>query len=212
MFPFYSKKSGMISEFTNLRPMSILQYISKFTERAIFNQMHAHLTSHGLYPPFQSVYRKYHSTETAILKVQTDILMNLDSQHVTLLMLLDLSAAFDKVDNGVLLNCLSPSFGIRGSALPWFAFYLLNRSHHLSFDPNLSDKFSLQCGVPQGSCLGPLLFTICASKLFEVIKNYLPQSQAYADYMQVYLSFNALACLQNDAVEAMKECIQAIRS
>ena len=89
--------------------------------------------------------------------------MNLDSQRVTLLVLLDLSAAFDTVDHGVLLNRLSTSFGIRGSALQWFASYLLNRSQRVSFDQNLSDKFNLHCGVPQGSCLGPLLFTIYAS-------------------------------------------------
>ena len=78
---------------------------------------------------------------------------------------------------------------------------------------NLSEKFNLQCGVPQGSCLGPLLFTIYASKLFEVIKNYLPQSHEYANDAQLYLSFNAdSACSQNDAVEAMERCIQAIRS
>ena len=83
----------------------------------------------------------------------------------------------------------------------------------MSFDQNLSEKFSLQCVVSQGSCLGPLLFTICASKLFEVIKNYLPQSHEYADHTQLYLSFNAgSACSQNDAVEAMEQCIQAIRS
>ena len=67
--------------------------------------------------------------------------------------------------------------------------------------------------IPQGSCLGPLLFTIYASKLFEVIKNYLPQSQAYADDTQLYLLFNAdSACSQNDAVEAIEQCIEAIRS
>ena len=156
------KKSGVLSEFTNLRPVSNLQYVSKLTERAVFDQTHAHLTSHGLYPPFQSAYRKYHSTETALLKVQNDMLMNLDSQRVTLLVLLDLSAVFYTVDHGVLLNRLSTSFEVRGSALPWFTSYPLN----------------LQCGVSQGSCLGPLLFTIYASKLFEVVKNYLPQSYA----------------------------------
>ena len=207
------KKSGVISEFTNLRPVSNLQYISKLTERAVFDQTHAHLTSHGLYPPFQSAYRKCHSTETALLKVQNDILMNLDSQRVTLLVMLDLSAALDTVDHGVLLNRLSTTFGVRGSALQWFASYLLNRSQRVSFDQKLSENFKLQCGVPQGSCLGPLLFTINASKLFEVIKNYLPHSHAYADDTQLYLSFNPdLACSQNDAVEAMEQCIQAIRS
>ena len=126
------KKYGVLSEFTNLRPVSNLQYVSKLTERAVFDQTHAHLTSHGLYPPFQSGYRKCHSTETALLKVQNDILMNLDSQRVTLLVLLDVSAAFDRFDYGVLLNRLSTSFGVRGSALQWFTSYLLNRRSCLS--------------------------------------------------------------------------------
>ena len=151
--------------------MSNLQYVLKLTERAVSDQTHAHLTSHGLYPPFQSAYRKCHSTETALLKVQNNILMNLNTQRITLLVLLDLSAAFDTVDHGVLLNHLSTSFGVRGSALQWFTSYLLNRSQRVSFDQNLS-KFNLQCGVPQLSCLGPLLFTIYTSKLFEAIKNY----------------------------------------
>ena len=137
--------------------------------------------------------------------------MNLDSQRVTLLVLLDLSAAFDTVDHGALLNRLSTSFGVRGSALQWFTSYLLNRLQCVSFDQNVLEKFNLQCGVPQGSCLGPLLFTIYASKLFEDIKNYLPQSHAHADDTQLYLSFNAdSACLQNDAVEAMEQCKQAM--
>ena len=186
--------------------MSNLQWVLKLTELAVFDQTHAHLTSYGLYPPFQSAHRKCHSNETALLKVQNDILMSLDSQRVTLLVLLGLSAAFDTVDHGVLVSRLSTSFGVRGSALQWFTSYLLNRSQRVSF-------FNLQCGVPQGSCLGPLLFTIYASKLFEVIKNYLPQSHAYADDTQLYLSFNAdSACSQKDTVEAMEQCIQAIRS
>ena len=81
----------------------------------------------------------------------------------------------------------------------------------MSFDQNLSEQFNLQCHVPEGSCLGPLLFTIYASKPFEVIKNYLPQSHTYTDDTQLYLSFNAdSACSQNDAVEAMEQCIPAI--
>ena len=188
--------------------MSNLQYVSKLTERAVFDQTYAYLTSHGLYPPFQSAHRKCYSTETTLSKVKNDILMKLDSQPATLLV-----AAFDTVDHRMLLNRLSRSFGVRGSALEWFTSYLLNRSQRVSFDQNLSEKFNLQCGVPQGSCLGPLLFTIYASKLFEVIKNYLPQPHAYADDTQLYLSCNAdSACSQNDAVEAIEQCIQAIRS
>ena len=111
------KKSGVLSEFTNLRPVSNLQYVSKLTERAVFDQTHAYLTSHGLYPPFQSAYRKCHSTKTALFKVQNDILMNLDSQRVTLLVLLDLRSTFETVDHGVSLNRLRTSVGVRGSTL-----------------------------------------------------------------------------------------------
>lgn len=123
--------------------------------------------------------------------MQNDILMGLDSQHVTILVLLDMSAAFDTVDHGVLLNHLSTSFRVGGSALQGFTSYLLNRSQRVSFDQNLLEMFNSHCSVLQGSCPGPLLFTIYAIKLFQVIKNYLPQAHKYADDTQLYLSFNA---------------------
>ena len=113
----------------------------------------------------------HHSTEIALPKVHNDILMNMDSQRLTLLVLLDLSAAFDTVDHEVLLNRLSTSFGVRGSALHWFVSYLSNRSQRVSFDQKLSENFQLAWGVPQRSCLGPLLFMNYANKLFEVIKS-----------------------------------------
>ena len=119
------KSTGLVSEFANLRPISNLQFISKLVERAVFEQMHAHMIHYSLYPVLQSAYRKCHSTETALLKVQNDILMNMNSQHVTLLVLLDLSAAFDTVDHEVLLNRLKSSIGISGTALKWFASYLV---------------------------------------------------------------------------------------
>lgn len=105
------KKAG-INDFGNLRPVSNLQYVSKLTERAVFDQVHIHLTTHDLYPKLQSAYRRGHSTETALLKIHNDILMAMDRQHVILLVLLDLSAAFDTVEHSVLLSRLSNSFGI----------------------------------------------------------------------------------------------------
>ena len=114
------KKFGLLSDFTNLRPVSNLQFVSKLTERTVCDQTHAHLVKHELYPILQSAYRKGHSTETALLKVQNDILMSMDRQRVSLLILLDLSAAFDTVNHCVLLDRLRTSFGIRGLALQWF--------------------------------------------------------------------------------------------
>ena len=96
--------------------------------------------------------------------------MNMDTQRVTLLVLLDLTAALDTVDHEVLLNRLRSSFEIKGTALRWFASYLCNGWQRISFNQEVSERFDLTCSVPQGSCLGPLLFSIYASKIFEIIK------------------------------------------
>ena len=106
----------------------------------------------------------------------------MDRQQVTLLVLLDLSVAFDTIDHAT--RRLKTSFGIEGKALEWFLSYLSNRSQRVVFGDGLSDGLHLPCGVPQGSCLGPLLFTMYASKLFQVIKEHLPS--AHADDSQLY--------------------------
>ena len=92
-------KSGLDTVFKNYRPVSNLSFISKVTERAVFLQIDNHTKKHDLYPSLQSAYRKNHSTETALLKVTNDTLMEMNSQHAALLVLLDLSAAFDTVDH-----------------------------------------------------------------------------------------------------------------
>ena len=89
------KKPGLDLLFKNYRPVSNLQYVSKLTERMVFEQIHTHMMTHSLYPEFQSAYRKNHSTETALVRVTNDILMKMNIQEVTLLVMLDLSATFD---------------------------------------------------------------------------------------------------------------------
>ena len=134
------KKPGLESLFKNLRPVSNLAHISKLTERAVFNQIYDHLVRSGLYPQLQSAYRRYHSTETALVKVANDILLNMNSQRVTLLVLLDLSAAFDTVDHAILLKRLTTDFGIGRKALEWFSSYLSGRSRRFLFEGTTSDS------------------------------------------------------------------------
>ena len=89
------KKPGLDpTQLNNLRPVSNLNFISKLTERAVFDQIHSHMSRFALYPTLQSAYLKGHSTETALMKVQNDIFMNMNCKHITNLLLLDLSAAF----------------------------------------------------------------------------------------------------------------------
>ena len=162
------KKDGLDLVFKNFRPISNLQYISKLAETAVAKQLRNYMSLNHLFPVFQSAYRQHHSTETALLKVKNEILMNMNKQHVTLLVLLDLSVAFDTVDHCTLLQRLQSSLGVRGKVLSWLASYLSGRSQRILINETLSDSFDLECGVPQGSCLGPLLFTIYTSKLFEI--------------------------------------------
>ena len=187
--------------------------MSKLVERAVFDQIHAHLSEHDLYPLLQSAYRRGHSTETALRKIYNDILMAMNRQEVVLLVLLDLSAAFDTVEHSVLLSRLSTSFGIRGTALEWFVSYPSGRSQRVSLSGKCSESLQLNQGVPQGSCLGLLVFTLYASKLFEVVKRHLPSVHAYADDTQLYLAFKP-GCASNtdDAIAAMERCVNEIRA
>ena len=98
---------------------------------------------------FQSGLRKYHSTETALLKAQNDILMSRDNKAMILLVLLALSAAFDTIEHSILLNVLQQDFGVVGTALNWFDSFLSGRKQRILVGDKTSDDFNLNCGVPR---------------------------------------------------------------
>ena len=107
--------------------------------------------------------------------MKNDILLNMDAQKVTLLVLLDLSAAFDTVRHDILLDRLRSRLGVTDQALNcWFTSYLFDRTQRVSVNGGLSDTFPLAQGVPQGSCLGPLLLTVYTSELFDIVGRLLP--------------------------------------
>ena len=123
--------------------------------------MQSYMAANQLYPALQFPYRQHHSTETALLKVKNDILMSMNNHHASLLVVLGLSAAFDTVDQAILLVCLRDELGVSGTVLLLFSSYFTNRTQTVLIDYVYSDKFYVKFSVPQGSCLGPLLFTIC---------------------------------------------------
>ena len=128
--------------FKNYRPVSNLAYASKIVETAVAKQLQHYLFSNDLFPVRQSAYRHKHSIETVLLKVTNDILLNMNDQRVTLLLLLDLSAAFDTVDHDTLLHQLQFTFGINGKVLSWFSSYLSGRSQQIAFNEALSTSIS----------------------------------------------------------------------
>ena len=115
-----------------------------------------------------SAYRKYHSTKTAVLSVLEGLLTKSDQKLVSILALLDLSAAFDTLDHAILLRRLESTFGISEVALSWFESYLSDRTQSVVVDGLISTPIPLVFGVPQGSVLGPVLFTLYSQLLSDV--------------------------------------------
>jgi hypothetical protein len=147
--------------------------------------------SAGRLDPNQSAYRPGCSTETALLKVTNDLYHAMDSGKVTSLITLDISAAFDTIDVSILMERLHRYFGVRGVALEWLRSYLTDRRQYVKINDNASEVSKLQAGVPQGSVLGPILFSLFLAPLAEVIDSFGIMHHQYADDSTLYHSFSS---------------------
>ena len=156
--PLLKKPAFDPGSLANYRPISNLTFISKVLEKVVASQLCEFLHSNSLFEEFQSGFRAHHSTETALLKVANDLLLASDSGLLSVLMLLDLSAAFDTIDHHILLRRLEELLGIRGTALAWLKSYLSDRFQFVHVNNESSVHTRVRYGVPQGSVLGPILF------------------------------------------------------
>ncbi len=207
------KQLGLQLVLPNYRPVSNLPFIAKITERAVIDQEKSHMELNCPLPDCASAYRDGHSTESALIKVQSDILHNMQRQRVTLLVLIDLSAAFDTIDHTILFDTLERKFGISGIALEWHKSYLHGHQQCVNINGTRSCPLNLKYGVPQGSCLGPVLFSQYASTIFDVIKKHLEGAHAYADDHHVYLAFNPNSDVsQQNAIDCMESCLVDVKS
>ena len=160
-----SKKIGLDLITKNYRPVSNLSFMSKLVERCMLTQFNNHGEDNQLMPDYQSAYRSNYSCETSLVKLVNDILWDFKNQIVVALVALDLSAAFDTVDDKVLLDVLTTRFGVSRGAYNWFSSYLRPRSCLVEIENLRSSERSLEFSVPQGSCGHPVLYSVYASSL-----------------------------------------------
>ena len=207
------KKQGLDPDLlSNYRPVSNIQFIGKLIEKCVANQLCQHMSTYDRDDKLQSAYKSAHSTETALLKVKNDCDTALDAGRAVLLVMLDLSAAFDTIDHGILLDRLHSFVGVKGSARDWFKSYLTGRTQKVIINSCASKTVPLDIGVPQGSVLGPLLFLIYILPLQHIIRKYGISYHGYADDTQLYLEFDPKdesALLS--ATVTLENCISELR-
>ena len=159
----------------------------------------------------QSAYRKFHSSDTALLYVQNDILASLDAVHSTALLLLDLSAAFDTIDHSILTHRLQHWLSMSSTAFNLLSSFLSDRFQTVITPASKSNPALLEYGVPQGSVLGPLLYSLYTTPLHSIISKYSGlRCHFYADDTQICLSFSPE--LASSVFTSIEICIKDIFS
>lgn len=178
-------KKSSPEQLPDLRPISILPTMSKILEKVISSQISTHVNEHIL-PCTQSGFRAGHSTNTALLKITNDITKAIDQSRVTFAVLLDFSKAFDTIDHELLIAKLC-YYGMSSQVIQWFQNYLSHRTQCVKLHQQYSQEMFISKGVPQGSILGPVLFTIYTGNLHDVLGDTCNVHQ-YADDTQLYQS------------------------
>ena len=208
--PLLKKGAADGAQLKNFRPVSNLPFLAKLLERVVQTQLQSYLIDHDAMPKHQSAYRKFHSTETALIKIVNDLLQAADRGLVSALCLLDLTAAFDTVDHEVLIARLERSYGLGGSCLAWFISYLKDRTYCVISRGSCSRLIHVICSVPQGSVLGPLLFLLYTAELADLAAKFGVALHAFADDNQLYIHCRTEEVLS--AAAMLENCVEAIAS
>ncbi|KAI2645534.1 RNA-directed DNA polymerase from mobile element jockey [Labeo rohita] len=189
--PLIKKPQLDPSELANYRPISNLPFMSKILEKVISVQLCSFLQKNDIYEEFSN-----------------DLLLASDQGCISLLVLLDLSAAFDTIDHDILIDRLQNYAGIQGKALKWFRSYLSDRYHFVYLNGESSQLSPVKYGVPQGSVLGPLLFSIYMLPLGNIIRKHWISFHCYADDTQLNISTRPD---ETSELSKLTECVKNVK-
>lgn len=190
------------------RPISILPFISKVFEKLLHSQISSFITNNNLLCVNQSGFRQNHSCVSAVLKVTEELRRAMDGDLVSFLGLLDFSKAFDTVNHSVLISKMKSQFWFSDSAANLMLSYLSGRSQAVAIGKHVSGVLKLFSGVPQGSILGPLLFSMCINDLPVQVQN--SSIDLYADDAQIRLSCK-LGMIENGVYLLNKDLDRILR-
>lgn len=175
------------SELNDLRPISVLPVMSKIMEKIMDSQIRGYISNYNILPKYQSGFRAGYSCSTALLNIIDDVISSIDQNQLVTLVLLDYSKAFDTINHKLLLAILH-YIGFEEEGIALIENYLSNRTQQVFCHGQKSNELHIEHGVPQGSILGPLLFTVYISNLPSVVEYC--KIHTYADDTQIYLTFS----------------------
>ena len=208
--PLIKKPNADPDVLQNYRPISNLPFLFKIIERVASSQIQRYISKNKLEGDRQSAYRKQHSTETALLRLTNDILRAVDTHQHVIVVLLDLTAAFDTLDHQILLQRFHNRYGITGTAFRWMESYFHERQQCIRLDGVCSEWKFVRRGAPQGSVFGPMAFSYYSTPVEEIIKAHDLECMVYADDSQIYCCFDDQD--MDISVSRIEKCVIDIRS